>query len=33
MEFEKEFTIFFPDYDTGQIITVGDAIAYLKTKL
>ena len=33
MEFEKEFTIFIPDDDTEQIVTVGDAIAYLKTKL
>lgn len=33
MDFENEFTIFIPDDETDQIVTVGDAMEYLKTKL
>ena len=32
MEFEKEFEIEIPDEDTQKIATVGDAIAYVKSK-
>lgn len=33
MEFEKVFDITIPDEDAEQIATVGDAVAYLETKL
>ena len=34
MEFEKEFGINIPDEDAGEkIATVGDAIAYIESKL
>jgi len=33
MEFESEFQISIPDEDTEQIITVDDAMKYLKSKL
>ena len=32
MEFEKEFNIDIPDEDAEKLRTVGDALAYLKTK-
>ncbi|MBX9927469.1 MAG: acyl carrier protein [Gemmatimonadaceae bacterium] len=33
MEFEKEFNIDIPDEDAEKLRTVGDAIAYLNSKL
>lgn len=33
MEFEKEFDITIPDEEAEKIVTVGDAIKYLKEKL
>lgn len=33
MEFEKEFDITIPDEEAEKIVTVGDAINYLKEKL
>ena len=33
MEFEKEFNIDIPDEDAEKLRTVGDAIAYLNTKV
>ena len=33
MEFEKEFNIDIPDEDAEKLRTVGDAIAYLNTKI
>ena len=33
MEFERVFDIKIPDEDSGQISTVGDAIAYVENKL
>jgi len=32
MEFEKEFSFSIPDEDSGKIVTVGDAIAYIESK-
>ena len=32
MEFEKEFNVTIPDEDAEKIITVGDALNYLKEK-
>jgi acyl carrier protein len=32
MEFEKEFNIDIPDEDAEKLKTVGDAMAYLRTK-
>jgi acyl carrier protein len=33
MEFEKEFNIDIPDEDAEKLRTVGDAVAYLNSKL
>jgi len=33
MEFEKEFDITIPDEEAEKIVTVGDAIKYLKEKI
>jgi len=33
MEFEKEFGVTIPDDHAEKISTVGDAIAYIKTKI
>ena len=33
MEFEKEFNIDIPDEDAEKLRTVGDAVAYLNTKV
>ncbi len=33
MEFEKEFNIEIPDEDAEKLRTVGDALAYLNTKV
>lgn len=33
MEFEKEFNVAIPDDDGEQIITIDDAMKYLKSKL
>ena len=33
MEFEKEFNIDIPDEDAEKLRTVGDALAYLNTKI
>ena len=33
MEFEKEFNIDIPDEDAEKMRTVGDAVAYLNTKV
>ena len=33
MEFEKEFNIDIPDEDAEKLRTVGDAIAYLESKV
>lgn len=33
MEFEKVFNLHIPDEDAEKISTVGDAIAYIKTKI
>ncbi len=33
MEFEKEFDITIPDEEAEKIVTVGDAIQYLKEKI
>lgn len=33
MEFEKEFDITIPDEEAEKIVTVGDAIKYLKEKV
>ncbi len=33
MEFEKEFNIDIPDEDAEKLRTVGDAVAYMNTKM
>jgi acyl carrier protein len=33
MEFEKEYNIDIPDEDAEKLRTVGDALAYLNTKV
>jgi acyl carrier protein len=33
MEFEKEFGVSIPDEDAEKIVTVGDAVAYIKGQI